>query len=50
VVAEEQHSGTIRKVHFVNRGMSRSLLNIAKRTLASLTLRGVGLASKKAVG
>ena len=31
-------------------GMSRSLLNIAKRTLPRLTLRGVGLASKDAVG
>jgi hypothetical protein len=31
-------------------GMSRSLLNIGKRTLPSLTLRGVGLASKDAVG
>ena len=31
------------------RGMSRSLLNIAKRSLPRLTLRGVGLASKDAV-
>ena len=31
-------------------GMSHSLLNIAKRTLPRLTLRGVGLASKDAVG
>jgi 3-hydroxybutyryl-CoA dehydratase len=31
-------------------GMSRSLLNIEKRTLPRLTLRGVGLASKDAVG
>jgi hypothetical protein len=30
-------------------GMSRSLLNIEKRTLPSLMLRGVGLASKDAV-
>ena len=30
-------------------GMSRSLLNIEKRTLPRLTLRGVGLASKDAV-
>ena len=30
-------------------GMSRSLLNIAKRSLPRLTLRGVGLASKDAV-
>jgi len=30
--------------------MSRSLLNIAKRTLPRLTLCGVGLASKNAVG
>ena len=33
----------------VGRGMSRSLLNIAKRSLPRLTLRGVGLASKDAV-
>ncbi|MPZ58952.1 MAG: NAD-dependent epimerase/dehydratase family protein [Rhizobiales bacterium] len=33
-----------------NVGMSRSLLNIAKRSLPRLTLRGVGLASKDAVG
>ena len=32
------------------RMMSRSLLNIEKRTLPRLTLRGVGLASKDAVG
>ena len=31
------------------RGMSRSLLNIAKRPLPRLTLRGVGLTSKDAV-
>ena len=31
-------------------GMSRSLLNIEKRTLPRWTLRGVGLASKDAVG
>jgi len=31
-------------------GMSRSLLNIAKRSLPRLTLRGVGLTSKDAVG
>ena len=31
------------------RGMSRSLLNIEKRSLAWLTLRGVGLASKNAM-
>ena len=31
-------------------GMSRSLLNIEKRSLPWLTLRGVGLASKNAVG
>jgi len=30
-------------------GMSRSLLNIAKRSLPWLTLRGGGLASKDAV-
>jgi hypothetical protein len=30
--------------------MSRSLLNIAKRSLPRLTLRGVGLASKDAAG
>jgi hypothetical protein len=30
-------------------GMSRSLLNIEKRSLPRLTLRGVGLASKDAV-
>jgi hypothetical protein len=30
-------------------GMSRSLLNIAKRSLSRLTLRDVGLASKDAV-
>jgi hypothetical protein len=30
--------------------MSHSLLNIEKRTLSRLTLRGVGLASKNAVG
>ena len=30
-------------------GMSRFLLNIAKRSLPRLTLRGVGLASKNAV-
>ena len=35
---------------YVCLGMSRSLLNIAKRTLPRLTLRGVGLASKDAVG
>ena len=34
----------------VAREMSRSLLNIAKRSLPRLTLRGVGLASKDAVG
>jgi hypothetical protein len=34
----------------VIQGMSRFLLNIAKRTLPRLTLRGVGLASKNAVG
>jgi hypothetical protein len=32
------------------KGMSRPLLNIEKRTLPRLTLRGVGLASKDAVG
>jgi hypothetical protein len=31
-------------------GMSRCLLNIAKRSLPRLRLRGVGLASKDAVG
>src|SRR4029079_13071941 len=31
-------------------GMSRSLLNIAKRSVPRLTLRGVGLTSKDAVG
>jgi len=31
------------------REMSRSLLNIAKRPLPRLTLRGVGLTSKDAV-
>ena len=31
-------------------GMSRFLLNMAKRSLPRLTLRGVGLASKDAVG
>jgi hypothetical protein len=30
-------------------GMSRFLLNIAKRSLPRLTLRGAGLASKNAV-
>jgi hypothetical protein len=30
--------------------MSRSLLNIAKRSVPRLTLRGVGLTSKDAVG
>jgi hypothetical protein len=30
--------------------LSRSLLNIAKRSLPRLTLRGVGLTSKDAVG
>ena len=30
--------------------MSRSLLNIAERSLPRLRLRGVGLASKNAVG
>ena len=42
MVAEAQHSGTIRKVHFVNQGMSRSLLNIEKRTPPRLALRSVG--------
>jgi phage-related protein len=34
----------------IREGMSRSLLNIAKRSLPRLTLRGVGLTSKNAVG
>jgi hypothetical protein len=38
-----------RRVMTACRGMSRSLLNIEKRTLPSLTLRGVGLASKDAM-
>ena len=33
----------------LSREMSRSLLNIAKRPLPRLTLRGVGLTSKDAV-
>jgi hypothetical protein len=34
----------------IDLGMSRSLLNIVKRPLPRLTLRGVGLASNDAVG
>ena len=39
----------LRAMPMARRGMSRSLLNIAKRSLPRLTLRGVGLTSKDAV-
>jgi hypothetical protein len=43
----QEHTPTTRPT--AEREMSRSLLNIAKRPLPRLTLRGVGLTSKDAV-
>jgi hypothetical protein len=49
-----RETGTGRKPVFIARAkvgkMSRSLLNIVKRSLLRLMLSGVGLASKDAVG
>ena len=43
------HTTPGKPIRETNREMSRSLLNIAKRPLPRLTLRGVGLTSKDAV-
>ena len=48
--AEMRHAEHHHMIEAFASGMSRFLLNIAKRPLPRLTLRGVGLASKDAVG
>ena len=45
-ISEATDGVSAKPMYFSSRGMSRSLLNIAKRSLPRLTLRGVGLASK----